>query len=50
MANDSLIEAIKLKETYLTDFLNTLSYLIEKQEAEEEEDAFQEQLRKAKRH
>lgn len=47
---DSKIEKIaEVQQTYLTDFLTLLTYLIQKGESDEEEDRFQEQLRKAKR-
>lgn len=36
-------------QEYLSDYFQLLSYLIEKREAEEEEDKFQDNLRKAKR-
>ena len=38
----------EINQTYLTDFLTLLTYLIQKGEAEDEEDRYQEQLRKAK--
>lgn len=46
---DEKIEKIeKIYQLYLADFLQYLSYMIEKGEMEEEEEAFQETLRKAK--
>lgn len=48
-AGENPLEAVKIKQMYLTDFMVWLSYMIEKGEAEEEEDKFQDNLRKAKR-
>lgn len=39
----------KIYQTYLNDFLQLLTFMIDEQQAEEEEDKFQEQLRKTKR-
>ena len=48
---DSKIEKIEeIYQVYLNDYLTFLSYMIEKSEMEEREDAFQDNLRKAKRH
>lgn len=49
MAHESLVEVDRIKQTYVTDFLTLLSFLIDKGEMERQEDDFQEQLRKAKR-
>lgn len=47
---DEKIEKIgEVYQTYLSDFLQYMTYLIDKQQADDEEDKFQEQLRKAKR-
>lgn len=47
---DEKIEKIgEIYQLYLSDYLQYLSYMIEKNDADREEDAFQEQLRKAKR-
>lgn len=48
-AGEDPLKAVEIKQMYLTDYLVWLSYMIEKGEADEEEDKFQEQLRKAKR-
>lgn len=46
---DSKIEKVaEINQQYLTDFLTFLTFLIQKGEADEEEDKFQETLRKAK--
>lgn len=47
---DEKIEKIeKIYQIYLNDYLQYLSYMIEKSDVDREEDAFQEQLRKAKK-
>lgn len=47
---DEKIEKIeKIYQIYLTDYLQYLSFMIEKNIVEEEEDKFQDNLRKAKR-
>lgn len=48
-AGEDPLKAIEIKQMYLTDFMVWLSYMFEKGEAEEEEDKFQDNLRKAKR-
>ena len=48
-SGESPLETIRLKQMYLTDFFVWFSFMIEKGEADDEEDKFQEQLRKAKR-
>ena len=48
-AGEDPLKAIEIKQMYLTDYLVWLYYMIDKGEADEEEDKFQEQLRKAKR-
>lgn len=48
-ADEDPLKAIEIKQMYLTDFMVWLSYMIEKGEANEEEDRYQEQVRKAKR-
>lgn len=48
-AGENPLEAVKIKQMYLTDFMVWLSYMIEKGEAEEEDEKFLENLRKAKR-
>lgn len=49
MASGSFGEIDRIKNSYLTDFLFYLTYLIQKGEADEAEDKFQENLRKAKK-
>lgn len=47
---DEKIEKVgEVYQLYLSDYLQFLSYLIDKGEAEREEDTFRENLRKAKR-
>lgn len=47
---DEKIEKIgEIYQLYLSDYLQYLSFMIEKSEIEREEDKFQENLRKAKR-
>lgn len=48
-AGEDPLKTIEIKQMYLTDFMVWLSYMIEKGEAEEEEDKFQENLRKARK-
>ena len=48
-AGEDPLKAVAIKQMYLTDYLVWLSYMIEKGEADEEEDRYQEQLRKAKK-
>lgn len=48
-AGENPLEAVKIKQMYLTDFMVWLSYMIEKGEAEEEDEKFLDNLRKAKR-
>lgn len=48
-AGENPLEAVKIKQMYLTDFMVWLSYMIEKGEAEEEDEKFLENLRKAKK-
>ena len=48
MADEKLEKVAEIKQQYLTDFLTFLSYLIQKGEMEEQEDKFQETIRKAK--
>ena len=48
--SDEKIEKVReVYQLYLNDYLTFLSYLIDKQEAEREEDKFQDQLRKMKK-
>ena len=48
--SDEKIEKVgKVYQIYLNDYLQYLSYMIEKGQVEEEEDKFQENLRKAKK-
>lgn len=49
MADEKIEKIAEINQQYLNDTLTFLSYLITKQEAEEEEDKFQENLRKAKK-
>lgn len=50
MAADEKIEQVeKINKTYLNDFLQYMSYLIDKNEMQEQEDKFQDNLRKAKK-
>ena len=47
---DEKIEKIgEIYQIYVNDFLQYLTYMIQKQEMQQDEDSFQEQLRKAKR-
>jgi hypothetical protein len=47
---DSKIEKVaQINQQYLTDFLTFLTYLIQKGEADDEEEKFQDNIRKAKR-
>ena len=48
MANEEITKVAQVKQEYLTETLTFLTYLIQKGEMEEEEDQFQETLRKAK--
>lgn len=48
-AGEDPLKAIEIKQMYLTDFMVWLSYMIEKGEAEEEEEKFQDNLRKARK-
>ena len=49
MAGEKIDKINQTKQEYLTDFLTLLSYLIQKGEMEENEEKFQQQMRKAKR-
>jgi hypothetical protein len=49
MANEEITKVAQINQIYLTDFLEFLTYLIQKGEADEEEDKFQERRRKAQR-
>lgn len=48
MADEKIEKVAEIKQEYLTDTFLLLTYLIQKGEMEEEEDQFQETLRKAK--
>lgn len=48
LANEEVTKVAQVKQEYLTDTFLFLTYLIQKGEMEDEEDAFQENLRKAK--
>ena len=48
LADEKITQVARVKQEYLTDTLFFLTYLIQKGEMEEKEDAFQENLRKAK--
>ena len=48
MADNKITKVAEVNQQYLTDFLVFLTYLIQKGEMEEEEDKFQEMIRKAK--
>jgi len=48
MADEKVEKIAQIYQVYLTDYFTFLSYMIEKGEMEEQEDAFQETLRKAK--
>ena len=48
MAGEKIDKINQAKQEYLTDFLTLLSYLIQKGEMEENEDKFQQQMKKAK--
>lgn len=48
MANSKIEKVAEINQQYLSDFLTFLTYLIQKGEMEEEEEKFQETLRKAK--
>lgn len=50
MANESLTEALKIKrEVYLDDFLTYLSFQIDRGEVMEEEDKYQDLIRKQRK-
>lgn len=49
MADSDITKVFKINETYLMDFLTFLTFQIKKQEVEEIDDKFQDQLRKAKK-
>lgn len=49
MANKEAKEIEKISSWYLLDFLQLLSYSIEEAEVDEEEDKYQDMLRKAKK-
>ena len=49
MANEEITKVAEIKQLYLTDTLMFLTYLIQKQEADEQEDKYQEMLSKAKK-
>lgn len=49
MADEQITKVAEIKQLYLTDTLMFLTYLIQKQEADEQEDKYQEMLRKAKK-
>ena len=49
MADKKPSEIAKINQEYITDFFTLLTYIIQANEAESEEDKFQENLRKAKR-
>lgn len=48
MADGSIEKIAEINQQYITDFFTYLTYLIQKGEADEEEDKFQENIRKAK--
>ena len=48
MADSQVQKVAEINQQYLTDFLTFLTYLIQKGEADEEEERFQDQMRKAK--
>ena len=48
-AGEDPLKATEIKQMYLTDYLMWFSFMIEKGEADDEEERYQEQLRKAKR-
>ena len=49
IAEEKVEKVKEINQMYLSDFFLFLTYLIQKGEMEDEEDAFQETLRKAKR-
>jgi hypothetical protein len=49
MADNSITKVDEVNQQYIQDTLTFLTYLIQKGEMEEQEDKFQETLRKAKR-
>ena len=49
MADEKIGEVEKIYQIHLNDFLQYLSYLIDKGEAEKQESDFQENLRKARK-
>ncbi len=49
MADEKVEKIEKVSQIYLIDYLTFLSYLIEKGDADEKEQIFQEQLRKAQK-
>jgi hypothetical protein len=48
MCNEEITKIGEVYQIYLVDFLQYLSWSIDRQEAEKEQDKFEEQLRKAK--
>ena len=46
MADEKIEKIGKVSQIYLTDYLTFLSYMIDKGEADEKEDKYQENLRK----
>jgi hypothetical protein len=48
IADEKIEKVEKIYQLYLADYLQYLSYMIEKADVDREEEAFQDQLRKAK--
>lgn len=50
MAEEKIGEVEKIYKIYLSDYMQFLSFLIEKADVDEEEEKFKDQMREAKRH
>lgn len=48
MANEEITKVAEIKQEYLTDFFTFLTFMLEKQKIDREEDEYQEAIRKAK--
>ena len=48
MADEQIVKVAQVKQEYLTDTLTFLTYIVQKQEMEDEEDKFQDMIRKSK--
>lgn len=48
MAGEEITKVAEIKQEYLTDFFTFLTFMLEKQKIDREEDEYQEAIRKAK--